>query len=387
MAMIITVAMIIASRSSQAKLSVTEHFRTHGWKVRRRPAAGPDQPDLLVQKGGHAYVVEVKAHSEGRADRIIPLLSQAILQAQSYARAHVGAYPLAVVCVPEASPSLIEQVRLFAREYAPDSAVGVIGGNGARHFSGEGLEQLNAEPSAIKATSPQSRGRLPHIFSDLNQWMLKVLIAPEVPEPLLAGPRGDYVGASDLAAAAGVSIMSAFRLVEQLRHEGFLDESSGRLKLVRRADLFRRWRAEALRASPQEVSMRFLVGGSTQEQVRHLVSAGNACLALFAAADAMGIGHVQGVPPYIYVPRLSRIELGHWKQLAPVGPGEPPDVILRGAPAPKSVFRGMVQKADLAHADVLQVWLDVSAHPSRGEEQAELIRRKVLSHVIEGVAR
>jgi hypothetical protein len=28
------------------------------------------------------------------------------------------------------------------------------------------------------------------------------------------------------------------------------------------------------------------------------------------------------------------------------------------------------------------VWLDVSSHPSRGQEQAELIRRRVLGKVI-----
>lgn len=40
--------------------------------------------------------------------------------------------------------------------------------------------------------------------------------------------------------------------------------------------------------------------------------------------------------------------------------------------------------ADVACCDVLQVWLDVAAHPSRGEQQAELIYRKVLRPVVEG---
>jgi hypothetical protein len=38
----------------------------------------------------------------------------------------------------------------------------------------------------------------------------------------------------------------------------------------------------------------------------------------------------------------------------------------------------------VAACDVLQVWVDVAAHPSRGREQADLIRRQVLRHVIEG---
>ena len=44
----------------------------------------------------------------------------------------------------------------------------------------------------------------------------------------------------------------------------------------------------------------------------------------------------------------------------------------------------MVRPGGLAASDVLQVWVDVSAHPSRGREQADLIRKRVLRRVIEG---
>jgi hypothetical protein len=35
----------------------------------------------------------------------------------------------------------------------------------------------------------------------------------------------------------------------------------------------------------------------------------------------------------------------------------------------------------------VQVWLDVSAHPARGQEQADLIRNRVLNPVIRGSER
>jgi hypothetical protein len=38
----------------------------------------------------------------------------------------------------------------------------------------------------------------------------------------------------------------------------------------------------------------------------------------------------------------------------------------------------------MAASDVLQVWVDVAVHPSRGREQADLIRRRVLHRVIDG---
>jgi hypothetical protein len=118
-----------------------------------------------------------------------------------------------------------------------------------------------------------------------------------------------------------------------------------------------------------------------------MLDSGRACLALFAAADALGVGFVQGVPPYVYVRRLSPASLSAWKNLVPIAPGEAPDVIVRQAPFPESVFRGMVRPHGMASCDVLQVWLDVSEHPARGEEQADLIRRRLLNRIIQGSER
>ena len=68
----------------------------------------------------------------------------------------------------------------------------------------------------------------------------------------------------------------------------------------------------------------------------------------------------------------------------PVAPGELPDVIVRQAASPESIFRGIVRPNGLASCDILQAWLDVSGHPSRGEEQANLIRKRVLDRLMRG---
>ena len=365
---------------------VAERFRAGRWKVNREQAVGPRQADLVIRKGQKAYVVEVKASSESRADRVLPLLSQAILQAQAYAHAGPKLRPLAVVRVPDASPLLIAQVRAFANEYASHVSVGIVGEHGGQYFSGEGLEDLNADAPPPSLSSARSSSRRPHIFSDLNQWMLKVLLAPEIPEHFLSAPRQQYRNASELAAAAKVSIMSAFRFIEHLKDEGFLDEGSKPLNLVRRADLFRRWQSEALRASKKDMPMQFLIRGRVDEQIRQQAARGGACVGLFAAADALRLGHVKGVPPYLYVRKLNRLDLKVWPAL-PAPSQAVPDFILRQAAAPQSVFRGAVHSGDVAICDVLQVWLDVSAHPSRGEEQADFIRRKVLRQIIAGDGR
>ena len=130
--------------------------------------------------------------------------------------------------------------------------------------------------------------------------------------------------------------------------------------------------------------MKYLLKGDSRAQLRKVVGSSHACLALFAAADALKLGFVEGVPPYVYVERLQPSSLSAWKNLRQCESGEAPDLILRQAPAPQSVFRGLVRPNDVAASDVLQIWADVASHPSRGREQADLIRKRVLERVIEG---
>jgi len=364
---------------------IAELFEQNGWKVDRSVGDRHLRPDLLVRKGNKLFVVEVKSVSEGRPDRAIPLLSQAILQARAYARKTRNAKPLAIIYVDHASTSLLKQIERFATDFVTDAAVGMVSGNGASYFQGDGLEVLNA--AAARSTthvlhlSPFARD----LFSDLNQWMLKVLLSPHIPENLLTAPRpaGGLRNASDLASTAGVSVMSAFRFVSELKKEGFLDEAADGLKLVRTNELLHRWRAASLRSST-DTPMRFLLASDRQSQLRRLVTEHHACLGLFAAADALKLGLVKGVPPYVYHSKQPAGKIANWKELTIAGPGESPQLLLRQARSPQSVFRGAVSVNGMPVSDVIQIWLDVSAHPSRGREQAELIQRKVFRPFIQG---
>jgi hypothetical protein len=368
-----------SDRGRLAESRVAALFERAGWHVRRNP--NDPGPDLAVRRKGIQYAVEVKSAPEGRSDRLVPLFAQAVLQAAH--GASQKAAPLAVVAAPRVSRRAAEQVMAFAQRYAPDAAAGVIDFEGFAMFRGPDLEKLNAERKELPLSVRQSVPDSGALFSDLNQWMLKVLLAPELPGALLSAPRGRYRNASQLARAANVSVMSAFRFIQQLGREGYLHESAAYLRLVRREDLFRRWHALSTR-SPREVPMRFLLEHDAPAQLRRMLDSGRACLALFAAAEELRLGFVSGVPPYVYVQRIQSADLAAWKNLRPCSPGETPDLIVRQAPAAQSVFRGVVRPEGLAACDVLQIWVDVASHPSRGREQAALIRKRVLQRVIEG---
>ncbi|MCC6537060.1 MAG: hypothetical protein IT162_05890 [Bryobacterales bacterium] len=284
---------------------VADAFRRAPWRVHcPRPSSAP-QPKLIVEGGGSKYIVEIKRSSEGRRDRVIQLLSQAILEAQALARQFPEAVvPVAVVGAQHVPPSLVDAVQRYADRVAPQMAVGLVDADGLRAFWGHGLEVLNAHPSSkAHRTHRQIAGsRLPHLFSDLNQWMLKVLLAKSIPDSLLSAPRARHRNPTELARAAEVSVMSAFRLVRQLAKDGFVDPGEESLELVRIPELLSRW--SAWREPIHEFPVRWLVKRDRTAVAALLksYSAGVAsvvgpaaerrrqprmCLGLFAAADAL----------------------------------------------------------------------------------------------------
>jgi hypothetical protein len=374
-----------AARVPDFRRILANLFRKGGWRVLRQPAAQDMRPGLVVQSGKIKYLVEVKAASEGRRDRLTPLLSQTILEAQASARRFPSPVaPLAVVASRRVPESVAEHLQRFAEQNAPDVAVGVIDSDGFRSFAGAGLEAFNARPSRKAPRHISLPERLPNLFSDLNQWMLKILLGQRLPGRLISVPRQQIRNASQLAEAAQVSGMSASRFVNQLADRGFLEEGEERLEIVRVEELLDLWLADN-RSAANEIPARWIIKGGPTQLVaalreyasRKIHNQPPCCLGLFAAADALGLGFVRGALPHIYLERLtldSMIRLG----LDFSKSNRPADVMVRIPADPKAVFRPSVLHQGLPVSDVLQVWLDVSTHPGRGREQAREIRRRAL---------
>lgn len=342
-------------------------------------------PGLLLSKGALRYAAQIKAIPRGSSVPIEDAWSRVCLEARSAAEGDARA--LAIIVAPKASRAAVDRLAEFAERHAPDVAVGVIDHSGLRWFRGRGLDDLAHEPNERPgARSPQPLVQK-NLFSDLNQWLLKVLLAPELPEQLLGGPRGEYRNAYELAEAAGCAVMSAHRFIEELRREGFLDEGARRLFLVRRAEIFRRWKQVPAHSLP-EVPYRMLIPMDVRSNLDRLFGARRACLGLFAAADELGVGFVSGVAPHVLVDQQSVLPGGAEaaegaRNLVIAERGDAVDFVVRIPKAVRSVLRGSVRPKQVASADIIQVWLDVSEHPSRGAEQAELIWQRYLAPLME----
>jgi hypothetical protein len=197
--------------------------------------------------------------------------------------------------------------------------------------------------------------------------------------------------------------MSAFRFVEQFSKEGFLDSGSEVLRVVRSKELVNRWLAASQRRVV-EIPMRWILhkgnkalanalrsyelAGSmhsreAEESAGHLSSSRpRLCLGLFEAAEALGVGFVHGVKPYLYLERLS-VDVMRNLGLSGNGGEEQADIYIRILGNHESMFRGAVRNDGVPASDIVQVWLDVAQHPSRGREQADVIWRKILAPAFE----
>ncbi len=380
------------TRSEEFEQILADVFRKVGLRVKRPVSTVDDGADLVFEKDGTKYLVQLKVSSEGRSDRLIPLLSQAILQAHAYAQQKGGAAPIAVVAARHIPAAVARQIREFARRYAPEVGVGVIDSEGLRSFIGFGLEALDAKPSGLLGSEVAHAPRRPDLFSDLNQWMLKVLIGQRLPETLIEVPRDPVRNASQLANLADVSVMSASRFVNQLSERKFLHRRDDILQIARVDELFDLW-ISANREAADEIPARWIIKKGPDQlksalrdyaappSSRSVIkSVPRCCLALFAAADALGYGFVHGAPAHIYLESLTLDALGRLG-LAIDHSGRSPDVYIRKPANREAVFRAQVTRDGIQISDILQVWLDASTHPTRGKEQAREIQRRVLKQL------
>ncbi|MFT5286630.1 MAG: AcrR family transcriptional regulator [Planctomycetota bacterium] len=382
----------------QAVRALEAAFLADRWKASRSRESS-DGYDLLCKKEGRTYALEVKA-AAGRARRsqLQGLLANAILRVRHYAAQH-GAQPIAIVVAPMISEGIARELEEYVQKFGDGIAWGAIDGRGRFDLHGPGLDSIQAsEQQQLFENAPQNRERSNaealNSFSDLGQWMLKVLLAPKVSERWLNAPRSPIAGVADLAQHAGVSPASASRFLASLEQSGHLVRAMAGLRIVRVKALMEAWRSASQRPV-KERFVRFLIPSPEPREKlsevleQYIQSIGSlseadasegdsqgpgmigkrACLGLFSASDALGVGFVRGAPIHLYAENLTPGFLKEF-ELQSVQHRAEADLIVRQPRFPESVFRASVQANGVPVADLLQCWLDLFLHPARGAEQA-----------------
>jgi hypothetical protein len=97
------------------------------------------------------------------------------------------------------------------------------------------------------------------LFTDLNRWLLKVLLLGKAPAEFFGGPRRQPRPATGLADLGGVSIAKAHTFVKAFEARGYLRRSRQGLKLVRVQEMLESWLQDEKNATPRSLPVRALV--------------------------------------------------------------------------------------------------------------------------------
>lgn len=287
------------------------------------------------------------------------------------------------------------------REVAPEVAWGLMDERGRFELHGSGLEDIRPLAPMTAAPEQEQGVSTPYNpFSDLGQWMLKVLLAERVPERWLGAKRVPLRGVADLARAADVSFATASRFLAALLAGEHASKSPEGIQLTRPDDLLRDWRRSIPYSAERRVARFALPVKDPGEHLRAVLAkhygkrvqnseqtspsphgltaplGQRACLGLFSACQSLGVSFVRSAPIHLISEDVSPAFLRKL-ELVLVDDQAPYDVIIVHPKFPESTFRGCVSDGGAPVADILQCWIDVSFHAARGAEQADEIARKL----------
>lgn len=332
----------------------------------QRVAPGPSVDLCFQGPAGGLIVVELKrvanhADALGRA-------AMAILQIRR--AAPPGARPVIGLLVPAVSDRLATSVSDYLADMAPEVGWLLLDEGGTAR--GE-LPCLGRSIHAQGAPRPARPRPAPALFTDLNRWMLKVLLHRGCPRGWFGHPTERVADATRLAAATGVSVAKAHQFVVRGVEMGLLGRRPVQLRDASR--LLDTWlQAEALEARVR-VPVQWALG--SVGDLRPLEAYGGRwAVGGLAACEALGLRHVQ-VQTAVVVHVDDAEDVCRACDGVVVDDERDAHLVLLPARHPESVFRGRVGAAGGWHVDAWQSALDTVG--LRGGEQAEFIRDRILA--------
>ncbi len=338
---------------------------------------GGERTDLLLtQKDGSAVVVVEFMPTV----RIRDLLGRlALLMVQWDPARRDGMRPAFVIAAPRFGRRAVREAEQFLSKNDPEMEWGLVDGHGTVRLSMPSLGlDTNVYEVPVRGDSPSRHNR--RLFSDLNSWMLKILLLRKAPSEHWGGPRVKAGTPTELHRIADVSSETAHRFVRTFEEYDYLRRTKKGLKMVRVEALLEAWMAAERLAPPKRIPASwFLAGDSSLESVFSPTLNSQVVVGGFEACGRHGLLHTPS-------PHLEIHVLGNWKPEAAdwkieLDGVDEPDLFLVESPYPRSIVSGCVEHDDLPTVDIIQAALDVVHSSSRGAEQAQLIMGNVLSYV------
>jgi len=344
----------------------------------RSPQSGSryEGADLVANHPGQHYVVKISYQTTVRIPELIGSLAASTLVARRIAQA-TPANPLILAVAPRIGAATVKKVEEFMSLNAHDMAWGLM------DFAGTVRLLLPSLDIDIATKPPREVGarRLDQqygvqLFSDLNRWLLKVMLLQETPQTMWGGPRERIDNPTILSKIANVSTAKAHRFFQAFKERNFLKLGAEGLMVTRRGALINAWLTEETLQSRKEMPTRCLF--DQPSSIFDLVR-GKTGVAIggFEACRLHGVLHTQSPYPVLHVtsefgPYLESLELVECEF-------RDAQLVLMRSRYPESIFRGATEYDRLPVVDILQAALDVMPLKPSGAEQASFIVQHVLN--------
>ena len=298
------------------------------------------------------------------------------------------AFDVMVVVLSRFGPKLEKAVRKFMVENAPNMGWGLLDQSDKAVLVVPGLDlEWRRAPSLVQRRPSLFERRDRKLFTDLNRWMLKVLILRNAPEDQWGGPRHCPRHATELSQIAGVSVSKAHHFASDFQQEGYLRKSEHGLRIVGLPALLEAWLQDEKNSSPRMSPVRSLLPAQSSifsidrqfDPPLPPESWNNAAIGGMCAARQIGLMRVSGRQvPLVHIAKPMSRAMHEW-QLESCDMRDA-QMVLAKPLYPRSVFRGGVKRKQGAPlVDVWQIALDVVSSAARGLEQAEYIIERVLA--------
>jgi len=332
----------------------------------------PESTDFQITMNDWEYLVEVKYFSMIRIQELIGSLSASILRTKRLAK-NISAMPLVLGYAPRIGSKAVERVEEFMSLNADDVSWGLLdqAGRVRLHFPAQGLDVDRRSIKGAEKAEPE-RSRQVQLFSDLNRWLLKILLLRDAPAGMWGGPRELVDTPTLLGRVGNVSVAKAHRFFNAFEDRNYLRRTAEGIRVVRKELLMNAWMTEEIHHQKAEMPARFLFE-PTDNPLERLTRLPDQRFAIsgFEACRLHGVLHTVSPGLTIHVEDDFSAFLEHWDLEECTH--RDANVVLTRQRYPESVFRGTVMFQNLPVVDLLQAALDVRPLKSRGLEQAEFI--------------
>lgn len=392
-------------------------LKKRGFRVRelevRVPAEGVSrglQLDFLMSRGGRSFGVEVKV---GRklADWLFHWMAHPILVLQA-ARRLKGWEPLLAIYVDSIDQRIVQRFKGQIALYAPDLWWLVADAHGSlvAHLPSGDEEEIgdfrgrkrgpasrvdSEGPSRSLLHSPRSGYASAKLsFSDLDQWLLKVLLFARSKAAGWGGPRGSIRNIAQLAKLAAVSPPLVYRWAAAMERSGYLVKRMGRVPVLENLNaLLGEWRGRYRVSDNDPIPCSPVFGERVDrpfreeflDRLRHLPDNSPPCaLTGHLACRFYRLKHSEARSINLYFSGEPSALMEALQLVPSADPGAA--IVLLRPRHPRSVFGGISPLDGVSVCDILQVYLDLYHLPDRGREQADFVHERMLGPLLRNAA-